>query len=109
MVACKATGVDLDKFREVISAGGGNSGIFQMVVPAILDEGSFEGMKFSLANAAKDLGYFTEMADASGLQVPLATDVRDALLAAVEHRPDGLVAALVEVAAKQNGLTIGME
>ncbi len=109
MVACKATGVDLQKFREVISAGGGNSGIFQMVVPAILDEGHFDGMKFSLANAAKDLGYFTEMAGTTGLQVPLATEVRDALLEAVTHNPDGLVAALVEVAAKRNGLTIGAE
>jgi len=56
LCACAATGVDMRKFYDVISAGGGNSGIFQMIVPAILEQGSFEGMKFSLANAAKDPG-----------------------------------------------------
>jgi 3-hydroxyisobutyrate dehydrogenase-like beta-hydroxyacid dehydrogenase len=107
MVAARATGVDLRQFYEVLSKGGANSGIFQMMVPAILDEGSFEGMKFSLKNAAKDLGYFGAMAEAAGIEHPLGREVHAVLLKAVEACPDGLVPGLVQAGAARNGVTIG--
>lgn len=108
--ACVATGVDLRRFYNVISSGGGNSGIFQMVVPAILDEGSFGGMKFSLANAAKDLGYFVTMAQEAGIENRFGTEVHQVLVQAMDQGlQDGLVAGLVDAAAKRNKLTIGKQ
>jgi 3-hydroxyisobutyrate dehydrogenase-like beta-hydroxyacid dehydrogenase len=107
MVACRATGVDLRRFYEVISAGGGNSGIFQMMVPAILDEGDFGGMKFSLKNAAKDLGYYRTMAEEAGIEHPFGQAVHAALSKAVKADPDGLVPALVHAAAERNKVPIG--
>ena len=51
------TGVPLPKLFEVISGGGVNSPIFQMMAGGAV-AGDYERMKFSIANAAKDLGYY---------------------------------------------------
>jgi 3-hydroxyisobutyrate dehydrogenase-like beta-hydroxyacid dehydrogenase len=59
--AAKA-GVSIRKLHEVISAGGVNSGIFQMTVGKML-EGDLSGLKFTLANAMKDLRYYTHMTE----------------------------------------------
>ena len=45
--ACRATGIDLAKFYEVVSKGGGNSGIFQMIMTGFPQSGSLDGLKFS--------------------------------------------------------------
>ena len=60
LAMCDAVGVDQRKFFEVISKGGANSGIFQMIAGGIL-EGRSDGMKFSIANAGKDLRYYNNM------------------------------------------------
>jgi len=60
LAMCDAVGVDQRKFFDVISKGGANSGIFQMIAGGIL-EGRPDGMKFSIANAGKDLGYYNNM------------------------------------------------
>jgi len=60
LAMCEAVGVDQRKFFEVISKGGANSGIFQMIATGIL-EGRPDGMKFSVGNAGKDLGYYNNM------------------------------------------------
>ena len=60
-VAAKA-GLGLDKLYQVVSAGGVNSGIFQMMVGKML-EGDLSGLKFAIGNAQKDLRYFTHLAE----------------------------------------------
>jgi 3-hydroxyisobutyrate dehydrogenase-like beta-hydroxyacid dehydrogenase len=60
-VAAKS-GLPLDKLYEVISAGGVNSGIFQMMFGKML-EGDLGGLKFAIANAQKDLRYYTHLAE----------------------------------------------
>ena len=60
LAMCDAVGVDQRKFFDVISKGGANSGIFQMIAGGIL-EGRSDGMKFSIANAGKDLSYYNNM------------------------------------------------
>jgi 3-hydroxyisobutyrate dehydrogenase-like beta-hydroxyacid dehydrogenase len=60
LAMCDAVGVDKRKFFDVISKGGANSGIFQMIAGGIL-EGRADGMKFSIANAGKDLSYYNNM------------------------------------------------
>ena len=60
-VAAKS-GLPLAKLHEVISAGGVNSGIFQMMFGRML-EGDLGGLKFAIANAQKDLRYYTHLAE----------------------------------------------
>lgn len=101
--ACSAVGVPLEKLFEVISAGGANSGIFRMVAGAAKD-GDLDGMRFGIANAAKDLGYYTRMTDAVPLTGNLGHAVRHAL---VEARnlgfADALVGHLIAAQARING------
>lgn len=108
LCACKATGVDLQRFANVISAGGGNSGIFQMIVPAILAEGSFDGMKFSIANATKDLTYLNSMLAGAKLSTPMAALTLNAFIHAGNNgQADGLVGAIVADQSAMNNLDIG--
>jgi 3-hydroxyisobutyrate dehydrogenase-like beta-hydroxyacid dehydrogenase len=71
-VAAKA-GLKLDKLFEVISVGGVNSGIFQMMVGKML-QGDLAGLKFSIANGQKDLRYYTHLAES----LPVASFVAEA-------------------------------
>jgi len=65
-VAAKS-GLSLAKLHEVVSAGGINSGLFQMMFGRML-EGDLGGLKFAIANAQKDLRYYTHLAES--LPVP---------------------------------------
>jgi len=65
-VAAKS-GLALDKLFEVVSAGGVNSGIFQMMVGKML-QGDLGGLKFAIDNGRKDLRYYTHLAES--LPVP---------------------------------------
>jgi 3-hydroxyisobutyrate dehydrogenase-like beta-hydroxyacid dehydrogenase len=105
MVACAATGVDIGKFYEVVSAGGANSGIFQLIVPKAMDEGDFSGLKFSLANAAKDLRYYTRMTELARLTGELGKAVRDAYVLGLEAGyAEGYVGDLIRAQAKINDI-----
>ncbi len=61
-VGAKA-GLDLNKLYDVVSVGGVNCGIFQMMSSKMLKEGDLTGMKFGIANGQKDLRYFTHLAE----------------------------------------------
>jgi len=65
-VAAKA-GVRLDKLFEVVTQGALNSNIFQMMAGGAV-AGDLTRMKFSIENAAKDLRYYTHLAESA--QVP---------------------------------------
>jgi 3-hydroxyisobutyrate dehydrogenase-like beta-hydroxyacid dehydrogenase len=71
-VAAKA-GLPLQKLYDVVSAGGVNSGIFQMMVGKML-QGDLAGLKFSIANGQKDLRYYTHLAES----LPVASFVAEA-------------------------------
>ena len=107
LAACAATGVDIGKFYEVVSAGGANSGIFQMILPKAMNEGDYSGLKFSLANAAKDLGYYTRMTEAAQLTGNLGNGVHHALVQGLNIGfAEGFVGDLVRAQAKLNGTEI---
>jgi 3-hydroxyisobutyrate dehydrogenase-like beta-hydroxyacid dehydrogenase len=72
-VAAKA-GVRLDKLFEVVSQGALNSNIFQMIGGGAV-QGDLTRMKFSIANAAKDLRYYTHLAES----MPVASFVGEAV------------------------------
>ncbi|WP_280153344.1 NAD(P)-dependent oxidoreductase [Piscinibacter sp. XHJ-5] len=59
-VAAKA-GLELAKVHQLVSAGAVNSGIFQMIVGKMLEDGQLDGLKFAIGNARKDLRYFTHL------------------------------------------------
>jgi 3-hydroxyisobutyrate dehydrogenase len=70
-VACaEKSGVDMETFSEVIMTGGGDSMIFRRLLP-YMRQGDDSSFRFSIANAEKDLGYYTAMA--GGLGVPKAS------------------------------------
>jgi len=56
------SGLSLQKLFDVVSAGGVNSGIFQMMLGRTL-QGDLSGLKFSIGNAQKDLRYYTHLTE----------------------------------------------
>ena len=57
--------IDWKDLYEVMLNGSGNSGVLRKMVAPALD-GDFDGYRFSLANAAKDIGYYAELAEKLG-------------------------------------------
>ena len=107
LCACAATDVDLKRFAEVVSAGGANSGIFQLIVPKAIERGDCSGLNFSLANAEKDLRYYNRMADGVPLSGILGRAVQHALIQGLNlGYADGLVGDLLHVQEKLNGVGI---
>ncbi len=65
-VACaQKCGVDMDTFGEVIMSGGGDSLVFRRLLPYI-QQGDDSSFRFSVANAEKDLRYYSAMAGGLG-------------------------------------------
>ncbi len=107
LAACAATGVEIEKYYDVVTAGGANSGIFQLIVLPVLKEGDYSGLKFSLANAAKDLGYYSRMAETASLTNKLGKAVHNALVEGMESGfADGYVGDLIRTQSKLNNLQI---
>jgi 3-hydroxyisobutyrate dehydrogenase-like beta-hydroxyacid dehydrogenase len=64
LAACSRVGISRQTFFELVSAGGANSNMFQMVVPKAL-KGDLTGLMFTLGNAKKDIGYYQQMVGAT--------------------------------------------
>lgn len=69
--AAKA-GVDLRALREIVTAGGANSVMFQRLASYFID-GDKTQAQFAIANAQKDLRYYLQIAEGVSLPVPVAT------------------------------------
>ena len=100
-------GVSLHKLHEVISAGGVNSGIFQMMVGRMLQDGDLSGLKFTLANAMKDMRYYTHLAES----LPASAILGEAVHQSIVHANllgfgDKYVASLMEAQEKLAGVKI---
>ena len=107
--ACAATDVNADKFYDVVSAGGANSGIFQLIVPAAL-KGDYTGLLFSLRNAEKDVRYYTRMTEAVPLTGSMGNAVHHALIQGLNLGfADGLIGSLIEAQAKLNGIVLDVD
>ena len=107
LCACAATGVDLNRFAKVVGGGGANSGIFQMIVPKILEQNDYSGLKFSLANAAKDLRYYNRMTSEVPLSANMGPAVLNALVQALNTGfANGLVGDMVAAQCKANGVEL---
>ena len=90
--ACRKAGVDLQKFRDLITGGGINSGMFQRMSNYVID-GDPEAHLFTLQNCLKDIRYFTQLTDDSGMAAPMAGAIKATYTMAVaqgagdEHMP----------------------
>ena len=70
--ACAArNGVAPDVFVDVMTKGGGGGTALTRLQPFLLS-GDANGLKFSIANAAKDLGYYHQMAGDAGAALGIA-------------------------------------
>ena len=95
-VAAKS-GLALEKMFEVISAGGVNSGIFQMMFGRML-QGDLAGLKFAIAAAQKDLRYYTHMAEMLPVASFMAEAAHQSFVQAVNlGHGDKFIASLFEV------------
>ena len=108
--ACAAavkSGLSLQKLHAVISAGAVNSGLFQMVVGKMLESGDLTGLKFTLANAAKDLRYYTHFTESMMLPSIIGEAVHQSLVTAnALGLGDRYVPSLIEAQEKLTGLSI---
>ncbi len=68
-------GIDWADLYDVMQAGSGNSGVLKKMLEAALS-GDFDGYRWSLANANKDISYYTGLAEGMGRLTPLAEAIR---------------------------------
>ena len=80
-------GVDMRTLYDVVSAGGANSAMFQMMMPWVL-EGDDSRLRGPLRIAGKDLRFFCKLADSVAAPVPVAAAIAQllALVNAAGHR-----------------------
>lgn len=81
--ACaQRSGVAFEAFVDVLAKGGGGGAALERVKPYLLARDP-SGLRFSIANACKDLGYYNAMAGDAGAQKGIAeavlTTLKDAL------------------------------
>ena len=72
--AARKADIDWRNLYEVMLNGSGNSGVLRKMVAPALD-GNFNGYRFSLANAFKDIGYFKALATELDFDTKLADAV----------------------------------
>lgn len=106
LAAAAKSGLSLQKLFDVISAGGVNSGIFQMMVGRML-QGDLAGLKFAIANGQKDLRYFTHLTE----MLPTTSFVAEAahqsfVQAANLGLGERFIASLLEAQEKLNDVRI---
>ena len=87
--ACaERSGVDPHVFAEILATGGGEGVILRRMRPYI-EARDNSGFRFSIANAAKDMGYYAAMAQEAGAVLEMAEAARqtyaDALVAGPEN------------------------
>ena len=105
-VAAKS-GLDLNRLYDVITAGGVNCGIFQMMATKTLKEGDVTGFKFGIANAQKDLRYYTHLAEMLPVVSLMGEATHQSLIQASNAGfGDKLIASLFEAQEKLNDVKI---
>jgi 3-hydroxyisobutyrate dehydrogenase-like beta-hydroxyacid dehydrogenase len=106
LAACARTGIDLEVFYQLVTAGGANSAMFQMVVPKAL-KGDLTGLQFTLANAKKDIGYYQSMLASAPLAGTMGAALHQALVQAnALGLGDKYIPSLIEAHEKLNGIQV---
>ena len=98
-------GVDLKQLMALISAGGVNSGLIQMMGKAL--DGDLGALKFELNNARKDVRYYTHLAENLAVPTVVGEAVHQSLaLACALGYGEKYVPSLVEAQEKITGAKI---
>ena len=106
LAACAGVGLSLENFFQLVSAGGANSNMFQMVVPKAL-KGDLTGLMFTLGNANKDIGYYQQMVAGAPLAGPMGSALHQVLVQAnALGLGEKFVPSLIEAYERVNGLKI---
>ena len=71
----RQAGIDWADLYDVMQAGSGNSGVLKKMMEAAL-AGDFDGYRWSLANASKDISYYADLAESLERLTPLTEAVR---------------------------------
>jgi 3-hydroxyisobutyrate dehydrogenase-like beta-hydroxyacid dehydrogenase len=99
-------GVDLRKVYEVVSAGGANSAMFQMMMPWVL-EGDSSRLKGPIRIAGKDMRFYTKLAQEAPATAFIAQAVNQIYqLANVQGHGERFMPVLPGILAELNGCTI---
>lgn len=98
--ACaRHSGVSPEVFVDVLAKGGGGGIALERLKPFLLTHDA-SGLRFSVANAAKDLGYYNAMAAEAGAEKEIAAAVLGTLERALSRAGDkALVPELVDILA----------
>ncbi len=95
--ACaQRNGVASEAFVEVLAKGGGGGIALERIKPYLLARDP-SGLRFSVANARKDLDYYNAMAADAGAAKQIAAAVLSTLEGALARSPDALVPELVSL------------
>ena len=106
LAACAGVGLSQDNFFQLVSAGGANSSMFQMVVPKAL-KGDLTGLMFTLGNAKKDIGYYQQMVAGAPLAGPMGAALHQVLVQAnALGLGEKFVPSMIEAYERINGLKI---
>ncbi len=98
-------GVDLKRLVALVSAGGVNSGLFQIMSKTL--DGDLTGIKFEMNNARKDIRYYTHLAENLAVPTVVGEAVHQSLaLACALGYGEKYVPSLVEAQEKLSGTTI---
>jgi 3-hydroxyisobutyrate dehydrogenase len=85
--ACaERSGVDPHVFAEILATGGGEGVILRRMRPYIESHDN-SGFRFSIANAAKDMGYYAAMAQEAGAALEMAEAARQTYAEALKAGP----------------------
>jgi 3-hydroxyisobutyrate dehydrogenase-like beta-hydroxyacid dehydrogenase len=104
---CAKAGVSIAKLHELVSAGAVNSGIFQLMVGRMLENGDLTGLKFTLVNAMKDLRYYTHFAESLPSPAIVGEAVHQSLVNAnLLGFGEKFVASLIEAQEKLGSVSI---
>jgi len=104
--AAAKAGVDLRKLFELMSAGAVNSGLMQGMIGGAL-EGDLGRLKFAIANAQKDLRYYTHLTEALNMPSPVAESVHQSFVqASVMGLGEKFTPSMLELHEKINGIRI---
>ncbi|WP_088282187.1 NAD(P)-dependent oxidoreductase [Ideonella sp. A 288] len=98
--SAQRNGVAPEVFVDVLSKGGGGGTALERIKPYLLSHDP-SGLRFSIANACKDLGYYHAMAADAGAERTIAAAVLSTLQGALEHgEPGALVPELASILAQ---------
>lgn len=98
--ACSAHhGVAPEVFLDVLGKGGGGGAALERVRPYLMSR-DVSGLRFSIANALKDLGYYNTMATEAGSDTAVAAAVQATLDRANREAPQALMPELSDIMAK---------